>query len=379
MSARTTTVTSAPRRRFSLFHPLDRYVFGEFFRIFLVTALGFPVLVVLIDLTDNLDKYLDRKLPAADIALSYLFWLPETMFMILPAAVLFAAVFSVGGFTRHSEITAAKASGISFYRMIAPVFMGAVFAAGLGLLVGELSPITSSRRNELLGEQAARGRNRSYFVHPGDGGVVYKVGYLDASSGVMDMVEVERAGQGPEYPTVVMTASSARWTPNADSSSGFWLLRAGAMHVIPDSTTDLVYSFDSLQARNLRETPFDLTEAQREPADLGYQELGEYIAALERAGGDANELRVERALKIAIPVTCIIIALFGAPLATSTQRGGAAFGVAVSLGTTIIFLVMIQLTKAVGGGGLMNPELAAWTPSMIFGLMGLILLVRVRT
>jgi len=379
MSARMTTTASAPRRRFSLFHPLDRYVFGEFFRIFLVTALGFPVLVVLIDLTDNLDKYLDRKLPAADIALSYLFWLPETMFMILPAAVLFAAVFSVGGFTRHSEITAAKASGISFYRMIAPVFMGAVFAAGLGLLVGELSPITSSRRNELLGEQAARGRNRSYFVHPGDGGVVYKVGYLDASSGVMDMVEVERAGQGPEYPTVVMTASSARWTPNADSSSGFWLLRAGAMHVIPDSTTDLVYSFDSLQARNLRETPFDLTEAQREPADLGYQELGEYIAALERAGGDANELRVERALKIAIPVTCIIIALFGAPLATSTQRGGAAFGVAVSLGTTIIFLVMIQLTKAVGGGGLMNPELAAWTPSMIFGLMGLILLVRVRT
>lgn len=370
---------AAPRRRFRLFHPLDRYVFSEFFRIFLVTALGFPVLVVLIDLTDNLDKYLDRKLPATDIALSYIYWLPETMFMILPAAVLFAAVFSVGGFTRHSEITAAKASGISFYRMIAPVFVGAVLAAGLGLVVGELSPITSSRRGELLGELTARGHNRSYFVHPGDGGVVYKVGYLDATNGLMDRVEIERPGQGPDYPTVVMTANSARWTPSADSTSGFWLLSAGAMHVIPDSTTDIVYSFDSLQARQLRETPFDLTEAQREPADLGYQELGRYIETLERAGGDANELRVERALKIAIPVTCIIIALFGAPLATSTQRGGAAFGVAVSLGTTIIFLVMIQLTKAVGGGGLMNPELAAWTPSMIFGLMGLILLARVRT
>jgi hypothetical protein len=47
-----------------------------------------------------------------------------------------------------------------------------------------------------------------------------------------------------------------------------------------------------------------------------------------------NTLRVTRMLKIAIPVTCVIILLFGAPLATSTQRGGAAFGVGLSLGTT---------------------------------------------
>jgi lipopolysaccharide export system permease protein len=31
------------------------------------------------------------------------------MFMVLPAAVLFASVFSIGALTRHSEITAAKA------------------------------------------------------------------------------------------------------------------------------------------------------------------------------------------------------------------------------------------------------------------------------
>src|SRR5690606_15919862 len=123
----------------------------------------------------------------------------------------------------------------------------------------------------------------------------------------------------------------------------------------------------------------DLTETAREPTDMGYQELGRYITALERAGGDANELRVERALKLAIPATCLIIVLFGAPLATSTQRGGAAFGVALSLGTTIVFLLLIQLTKAVGGNGVVAPELAAWIPSMLFGLMGLILLVRVRT
>ena len=37
---------------------------------------------------------------------------------------------------------------------------------------------------------------------------------------------------------------------------------------------------------------------------------------------------------------------------------------AVSLATTVLFLVLIQLTKAIGGKGLMQPELAAWMPNL---------------
>ena len=55
-------------------------------------------------------------------------------------------------FTRHSEITAAKASGISFYRLIAPIIVGALLAAMLDLVVAELVPITDARRSDLLQE-----------------------------------------------------------------------------------------------------------------------------------------------------------------------------------------------------------------------------------
>src|SRR5919202_3117809 len=119
---------------------LDRYVFMEFMKIFVVTSIGFPVLVFIIDLVDNLPKYLNRHLTKPELALSYLYWLPDTMFNVLPAAVLFATVFTIGAVTRHSEITAAKASGISFYRFIAPIVVGATFAMVLGLGLGELAP-----------------------------------------------------------------------------------------------------------------------------------------------------------------------------------------------------------------------------------------------
>jgi lipopolysaccharide export system permease protein len=361
-------------RRF--FRPLDGYIFGEFWRIFVATALGLPILVVIIDLTDQLGKYLDRELPRADIALSYLFWIPESMFLVLPAAVLFATVFTIGAITRHSEITAAKASGISFYRMIAPIFVGAFCATLIGLALGELVPIANARRLELLREDAfQRGNERYNFTYAAEHGRVYKVAALRVDSGHIDGIEIERKGIGPDYPTYIITARTAAW-----DSTAKWTLTDGYMHIIPDSVSDFGISFKSLVDNQLAERPGNLTARDKAPQDMGFRELGRFISAMERSGADANELRVERMLKIAIPVTCMIIVLFGAPLATSTQRGGAAYGVGVSLGTTVIFLIMIQLMKAVGGKGVINPpEIAAWIPSVVFAVVGSILLARVRT
>src|SRR5207245_231932 len=103
------------------FLTLDRYLFREWVRVFLITLFGFPILVIVIDLTDRLDTYLGRGIKPGVVALSYVFDFPEKMFLILPVAVLFATVFTVGALGRHSELTAAKASGIYFDRLVLPL------------------------------------------------------------------------------------------------------------------------------------------------------------------------------------------------------------------------------------------------------------------
>ncbi|MBV9880645.1 MAG: LptF/LptG family permease, partial [Gemmatirosa sp.] len=356
---------------------LDRYVFTEFMKIFVVTALGFPVLVFVIDLVDNLPKLLNRHLTKAEVAISYFYWLPETMFNVLPAAVLFATVFTIGAVTRHSEITAAKASGISFYRFILPIVLGAMVAMVLGLGIGELAPRWNAKRLAIIkdpGTRSAEGSTRVRFAFAGEGGRVYKATQLSVDSGSLTGLEIERKGNGADYPGVLVAAGTARWRANRG-----WTLRQGSYHVLPNDTTDLAFAFDSLVDHQMTERPRDLMLTPKAPEDMNYAELGRFITAQERSGADVNGLRVARMLKITIPVTCVIILLFGAPLATSTQRGGAAFGVGLSLGTTVIFLVLIQLTRAIGGKGLVQPELAAWIPSAIFGLTGLVLLARTRT
>ena len=40
--------------------PLDRYVLREFLGIFAAASLGFPVLVIVLDVTESLGKYLQQ-------------------------------------------------------------------------------------------------------------------------------------------------------------------------------------------------------------------------------------------------------------------------------------------------------------------------------
>jgi lipopolysaccharide export system permease protein len=360
-----------------LFRPLDRYVFVEFWKIFLTTTLGFPVLLVVIDLTDHLQGFLQKGKTASQIALSYVYFVPESMFLVLPAAALFATVFTIGSLTRHSEITAAKASGLSFYRLILPIVVAAAMATGLNLAIGEVMPETTKRRNALL--EPVRDRSlfsqRYNFAFAGEEGRVYKVAELNTLSGRAQAPQIERKGSGPDYPTYLIVATMAIW----DSTSHRWTLTNGELTVISDTGRTFAVHFDSLYDPLFRERPVDLLARAPDPREMRYRELTSYIKAQERSGSNQSKNRVELALKIAVPFTCLIIALFGAPLATSTQRGGTAFGVAVSLGTTVIFLLMVQLTKAIGGKGVITPELAAWLPGALFALVGLVLLARVRT
>jgi lipopolysaccharide export system permease protein len=187
-------------------------------------------------------------------------------------------------------------------------------------------------------------------------------------------IEIERRGTGPDYPTYVIAAGKGEWAEERG-----WTLREGVVHLLPDSLSNLTYHFDSLRDAGFREPPASLMANPKAPAEMGYRDLGRFIEAMERSGTNVNKLRVERMLKIAIPFTSVIIMLIGAPLATSTQRGGTAYGIGISLAITVVFLMLIQLTQAIGAGGLVQPELAAWLPGILFGILGTTLLYRVRT
>ena len=355
---------------------LDRYLLREWIKILVVTALGFPVIVTAFELTDDLDQLLSRGIATGDIALGYLFGLPDKIFLVLPAAVLFATVFSVSAMNRHSELTAAKANGWSFHRAVAPILLAAVATTGAGYVLGEWAPVATTRQLELHGEREVRSQTARYnFVYRADRGWVYAVRALETERHTMRDVVLEREGTGEAYPTLVVQARAANWSDTTDR----WLLRDGRLRVLPGDGMERTFVFDSMVQRSLRESPEALLIEPKDPKEMRYTELGRYVEDLERSGGDGRKLRVKQALKISVPFTCIIIAVFGAPLALTAPRGSGAVGVGLSLAVTVVFLTMIQLSEAIGAGGVMPPTLAAWMPNVLFGAAGAWMMARAPT
>ena len=355
---------------------LDRYVVRSWVVIFVLTAIGFPVVSIMINMTDNLERLLDRGLKLPEILVSYIYALPENVFLVMPAAVLFATVFTVGNLGRHSELTAAKAGGQSFFRLTLPLYLAATLAAGLAYVVGELAPESTSRQLELQKTRIARPRTARYnFVFRADQGWVYTIRALDVQNRILRQLVFERQGKGPDYPGLAVSADSATF----DDTLRTWRLWSGTSRRIGGPGGQLAMHFRAARLKALSQEPVDLLAEPKAPEEMRYAELSRYIEALQRSGNDTSKIEVDRALKIALPATCLVIALFGAPLAVTSPRQGAAIGIAISLGTTVVFLSLIQLSKAVGVTGIVNPVAAAWAPNVLFFGAAVWLMARVRT
>lgn len=354
---------------------LDRYILRQFLTTMLGLVLGLPLLFIVADVTDNLDKYLSRGIPRGDVALSYLYFFPQTIYWALPVAALVATIFTISSMTRHQEITAAKAGGISFYRLIAPLLVIAALLSVGTIWLGELIPAANQKRFELVGErQFAMGTLRTNFVFQTESGFTLSARRLDSEHDQMSEIVLEREA-GPSTPGVHMVARRAEWRPDTG-----WIFGRGWLRTFDEATSEeLSFSFDSARVTTLAETPEELLARPKEPEEMRYDEMQRFLQIVRRSGGDTRKLEVELAQKISLPLAILVIVLFGAPLSTSTQRGGAAFGVGVSLAVTMIYLLLFRVGTAVGASGALHPLLAAWGPNALFLVGGVYLLWRVRT
>lgn len=353
---------------------LDRLVTVTFTKLFVISILATPPLFILGELTEDLDSYLARDgLTGLEVAQAYLYKVPFYMGWSFPIAALIATVFTVYGMTTHREVVAAKAGGISFHRLIAPIVVMGLLLTGAALGLSHLAPRTNKIAAAIL-EDVDLGRDwRSEFVYITDSGLTLEGERMSARDNRISGVALHRRPE-PDHAALHITAQSATW----DSAQG-WTLHDGTYRKVHDIETITSLGFESIRVPELTERPEELLESTPEEEEMTYAELERLAEIIERSGGEPYELRVKMEQKIAIPAATLVIILFGAPLATSSKRGGTAYGIGIALGTTILYIAMLKVTGAFGATGAIPPVWAAWLPNGLFLVAGLTLLARVRT
>lgn len=358
------------------FGTLDRYILRQWTGTFLLSALGIPAISVLINTAERFGRLTDRHIPIPDIFLGQLFMFPWQMAQYLPAAVLFATVFTINGMGRHSELTAAKAGGVSFYRLITPMLLLASLAVPLTFYLQEAAALSTSQQRTLQGERTSpKDVQRFQF------------GYNSPTRWtwvIKEMTRLPARAQGGLLMEGPIVPGQAHWTIAADSALWTsartkWRFYSGVSVIADTNGATTSFRFASLRHRELVETPSQLLDQEKKAEEMRMTEFRAYLTQLSRSGKLPGALAVDLPLKYAVPFACIVIALFGAPLALTAPRAGAALGLAFALGTTLIYLTGTQIMKALGGKEIISPELAAWSMNGIFLLLALVLLRRVRT
>jgi lipopolysaccharide export system permease protein len=419
---------------------LDRYVMGEFVRMLILSLISLTAIFVLVHLMDHIDLYLDEGAPWPAIGKYYLYQTPFNLLLTMPMAMLVATILALGELGRHGELTAMKASGVSLYRMVAPILAFALLLSLGVLALGEtVVPRLNERVNdvydeEIRGEPPGRENFRGSFVYQNDDGYTYIVRALFVEEGVVpdsmappspeearvaaaaDLAERRRAAGletgiapdsaaeaalGPEErdprPAVEASAEQVeiqRRFPDGtflrinapqmvwESTSETWVLRRGELRVFPQGEEERMYGFSLLRSARLTDPPAELLAEEKEPEEMSYQDLRAYIAKQERLGADTLTERVDLQLKVSYPFANLVIALFGVALIGSSTHlgrrgGGMGFGLALFL--TIVFWGFLRVSQGIGYGGGLPPAAAAWLANGIFGAVGLLLLSRAKT
>ena len=129
---------------------LDRYIAGQFFRMWFAALSAFIVIFLVVNLFEKVSRFLEYDVPMDVIVKYYLFMIPYIVKWMNPIAVLLGVLFSLGTLSRNLEITAMTAAGLSLRRVISPVlFLGFAISVAVFYFGETVVPYADAKKEEI--------------------------------------------------------------------------------------------------------------------------------------------------------------------------------------------------------------------------------------
>jgi lipopolysaccharide export system permease protein len=353
---------------------LDRYILRNFLQIYLYCIAAFISIWLIFDVSDNLSTFLDERIALARVLHYYLTQLPQIMVILLPVSLLLALLFCLGRMSRANEIVSMLTAGISLPRVLVPLLlMGLLTSLGSAALNYSLAPHADQARRDFLdplGRRQEKGivgqifrnrtDNRTWFIQqfrPGED-IFHNVEILqqDGNDNITRAYLITRAIYRPQ---------SKVWD--------FEMLKVVDYDPAGNIVTDRL--LNSLTEEHWSETPYRLASANFRPETLSVPELRKYV------GFNADfpntllaPFRTHLQYLVALPWNCLVVVFIAAALGIGFSRRGILASVASAILLVFAMNFLTHLFLALGEGDRIPPWVAAWTPDLVFGAIGLYLL-----
>jgi len=374
----------ALRIRFPLI--LDEYVMGSTVRNFLLVLVSLSMLFLVFTFFELIGDIIKYRTPLVTVGEYLLNLIPFILYNVAPLCALVAVLITFGTLSRTSELTSMKATGTSLYRIVAPVLLIAAMLAVALFAFDDAYLPAANRRQEAL-RAVIKGKPAQTFLRPdrkwmsgqslGDNepSRIFYYQFFDPDKDAFANLTVFEFQPGSFTLTRRIFATSARW----DDTVGRWVFENGWQRTFAGETTTSYQPFTLSSFPEIREQPSYFKKEDRQSQEMSYSELSGYITDLKQSGFDTTRLRVQLNRKLAYPLMALVMAILAVPFALSAGKRGNLAGMGAGIGLAIGYWVIALFFENLGNVNSLPPILAAWSPDILFAMVGSYLLLRVPT
>jgi lipopolysaccharide export system permease protein len=354
---------------------LDRYVLRSFLQAYFYCIAGFISIWFIFDISDNISTFLDERVSRTLIAQYYLAQVPQILVILLPVALLLALLFSLGRISRSNEIVSMLTAGVSLPRVVAPLLLaGLLTTAASTALNYSLAPHAEYARKKLLEDPKSRRQQAGVlgqiFRNRTDNRTWYIQQFKPGENTFTTVHIVQQDAK--DNITTNYIATSAVYHPETKVWELQWTKVVHYDEIGNITNTEV---FESLKLNGWSETPYRLSSANVRAEYLSVPELRDYLVfnsdfpAILLAPFETH-----LQYRLALPWTCLVIALIATPLGVGYSRRGILSSVAAAIILVFSMNFIMHLFLALGEGARIPVWAAAWIPNILFGVLGLILL-----
>ncbi|NUQ00689.1 MAG: YjgP/YjgQ family permease [Armatimonadetes bacterium] len=356
---------------------LQRYLLEEILAPFLVGVMVILVMLLGDHLYTLLNLLLVKHVELGTVFRLLLFILPDMMVRAAPLATILAVSLGVNRLVRENEWSPMRLGGMSPGQMLLPVHLFGLGAGLLAWIVSEqIAPAAKMEYTRIytqlsLSDPTVVIEPQSWFQPPGNESWFF-VNSVDESTGEMHNLVVF-SDLRSDYPTVLI-ARHARLVGER------FLLREVVRHIYrPDGTL-----YRESETREV-EVLFSSLVPQvggipQAAAEMSSTQLRRMLEDLREKGVKQPVQLVDLHAKYAVPVACYLLALMCVPLNLLNAQRGSFVGLLITSVLVIVYFLTheIGLTLARDGFLRQYPVVGAWLQNIVFGVLALALMRRVR-
>jgi lipopolysaccharide export system permease protein len=354
-------------------HVLKNYVASFFFCVTLLIVVG--IIGDILSFIENIFKY---RISLGSIFAFYFYLAPFAFVNMMPFACLLAAVYVFNSLSKHHEITAVIASGISLWKLLKPVIAVTFIFCVVTFIVNDrfvpptLEKANTIRRDELEShkeDDPDRTGIRDLAVYSSRGKMLYAK-YFYPGKNTLENVIIHTQDEN-NIIKEKLSAREVKWIKKGQDG-GFWEGR--------DIIVFKIGPFGEFQGDpevlkskkiDIPETPMDLRKTQSDPKFMSYRQLRDYIKILHTGSEETlRRLEVDLNYKLSFPFMALVVVLIGVPFSIETGRANALIGMARGITAGVAYLPFVAISLALGKGGYLSPEISSWTGIVLFGLAG---------